>query len=301
MGFTSCIEVNWEELRERALKASFPSLHGVYIREPEVRKAIVEALATEGQDTAYGLSLKIRKPLPSVVKALKALEEKGYVVAEVKPYRRKREASVYRLSELGEAAYLALKLPDYDLSKHLEGKGPLSKDIKKSWVEDPCLRQVLSYAILVTLLRRDLERNLSEVRKYIKEPIPVFLIMHGYILLAEVLANTYKTYLRATLEKEFEPAKVMLYVIEEHDIEVSRLRDNLLRLLREREDLRKKLLETLSGYLSVRYCISLMGALGSLLAKDILDSGSEKFDLGKWFKEKEVFINELNNRCFSKS
>jgi len=296
--FTSCIEVDWEELRKRALKVSFPSLYGVYIREPEVRKTIIEALASKGEETAYGLSLSVRKPLPSVVKALKALEEKGYVVAEVKPFKRKREVTVYKLSELGEAAYLALKLPDYDLSKHLESGDPTLEDLK-DWVGDPCLKQVLSYATLIILLRIGLEQNYSEIRKYTKKPIHISLVAYGYTLLTEVLTRAYKTYLRESLEKDFELAKLMLMVEKEYDMDVNRLRDNLLRLLREREDIQEKLLEALSKYLFIRYCTSLLEALGYLLAKGILDSGSNEFKLRKLLEEKAALAKELKE-CFGK-
>ena len=294
--------MDWEELRKRALKVSFPSLYGVYIREPEVRKAVIEALASKGEETAYGLSLSVGKPLPSVVKALKALEEKGYVVAEVKPFKRKREVTVYKLSELGEVAYLTLKLPDYDLSKHLEGEDPVSEDLK-NWVGDPCLKQLFSYAILAVLPKLGLEQNHSEIRKskiimkYAKKPVYDFLIKSGYILLTEVLTRAIKTIIKEPLEQHFKFGEFMLVVEEEYDMNVIRLEDNLLRLVREREDIKEKLLKALSKYLFVKYCTTLTEALGYFLIKVALDSGGIKSKLRRMLEEKAALAKELKE-CF---
>lgn len=137
-----------EMFRDPLVDLMFPSINY------EVRSDVIKYLYGR-EDTAYGVSIGIMKPLPSVAKALKDLEKLGYVVREVKKSsRREKEANIYRLSKLGELAAFVLLSPNVDLppinvSKDsvldniLNINHPQYKDVIIKWLDNRILRKLL--------------------------------------------------------------------------------------------------------------------------------------------------------------
>lgn len=137
-----------EMFRDPLVDLMFPSINY------EVRADVIKYLYGR-EDTAYGVSIGITKPLPSVAKALKDLEKRGYVVREVKKSsRREKEANIYRLSKLGELAAFVLLSPNVDLppinvSKDsvldniLNINHPQYKDVIIKWLDNRILRKLL--------------------------------------------------------------------------------------------------------------------------------------------------------------
>ncbi|MEM4547016.1 MAG: hypothetical protein QW328_09710, partial [Nitrososphaerota archaeon] len=139
-----------EMFRDPLIDLMFPSINY------EVRSDVIKYLYGR-EDTAYGVSIGIMKPLPSVAKALKDLEKLGYVVREVKKSsRREKEANIYRLSELGKLAAFVLLSPNVDLPPISIGEDsmldkilntdirhPRYKDVIIEWLGNRILRKLL--------------------------------------------------------------------------------------------------------------------------------------------------------------
>lgn len=168
----------------------------------EVRSDVIKYLY-DREDTAYGVSIGIMKPLPSVAKALKELEKFGYVIREEKKSpRREGKASVYRLSKIGKlAAFVLLSpnadLPPIDVSKLdtiLNNIGyPEYKDIIMKWLNNSTLRKILTVFAPLYLPKSIVESEVTDEEvadivliKAIVDAINVFSSLTIYVLIREM-------------------------------------------------------------------------------------------------------------------
>jgi hypothetical protein len=150
----TCFEINWDDVKKNVIKRSLSLL------DTELRWEILRYLKIVGEDTIYGISKRVGKTIPSVIKTIKPLEGK-YIVSEKKPsFRRKREASVYKLTDLGEIALQVINAPDVQITPYI--------DIMKYWVYDDCLKEVFLLAMFSYLELSNLEGNINFLKEIIK-------------------------------------------------------------------------------------------------------------------------------------
>jgi predicted transcriptional regulator len=150
----TCFEINWDDVKKNVIKRSLSLL------DTELRWGILRHLKNVGEDTIYGISKRVGKTIPSVIKTIKPLEGK-YIVSEKKPsFRRKREASVYKLTDLGEIAIKVINAPNVQITPYT--------DIMKYWVYDDCLKDVFLLAMFSHLELSNLEENIDLLREIVK-------------------------------------------------------------------------------------------------------------------------------------
>ena len=150
----TCFNINWDEIKKNVIKRSLPLL------DTELRWEILRYLKIVGEDTIYGISKRVGKTIPSVKKTIKPLEGK-YIVSEKKPsFRRKREASVYKLTDLGEIAILVFNAPNVQITPYI--------DIMKYWVYDDCLKEIFLLAMFSYLELSNIEENIGFFKEIIK-------------------------------------------------------------------------------------------------------------------------------------
>jgi len=150
----TCFNINWDEVKKNVIKRSFSLL------DTQLRWDILNHLKNVSEDTIYGISKRVGKTIPSVKKTIKPLEGK-YIVSEKKPsFRRKREASVYKLTDLGEIAIKVINAPDVQITPYI--------DIMKYWVYDDCLKEVFLLAMFSYLELSNLEENIDLLREIVK-------------------------------------------------------------------------------------------------------------------------------------
>ncbi len=101
----TCFNINWDEVKKNVIKRSFSLL------DTNPRWSILRYLKKVGEDSIYGITLGVGKTIPSVMKTLQPLIGK-YIVYEGKPFRRRRIAVVYKLTDLGEIALQVINAPD---------------------------------------------------------------------------------------------------------------------------------------------------------------------------------------------
>jgi|GEM_PF-5622261 len=150
----TCFNFNWNEIREKIIKRSFPLL------DTELRWDILRHLKKVGEDSIYGIAIGIGKTIPSVMKTLQPLIGK-YIVYEEKPFRQRKKATVYKLTDLGEIAVLVLNAPDIELPQPMMS---YSSDLMKMWLDDECLREILVSFILESIGLMNLEENYEDLR-----------------------------------------------------------------------------------------------------------------------------------------
>jgi len=151
----TCFNFNWNEIREKIIKRSFPLL------DTELRWDILRYLKKKGEDSIYGIAIGIGKTIPSVMKTLQPLIGK-YIVYEEKPFRQRKKATVYKLTDLGEIAVLVLNAPDIELPQ--PSTIPDLSDLMKMWLDDECLREILISFILESIGQSNLEENYEDLR-----------------------------------------------------------------------------------------------------------------------------------------
>jgi len=151
----TCFNFNWNEIREKIIKRSFPLL------DTELRWDILRHLKKVGEDSIYGIAIGIGKTIPSVMKTLQPLIGK-YIVYEEKPFRQRKKATVYKLTDLGEIAVLVLNAPDIELPQ--PSTIPDLSDLMKMWLDDECLREILISFILESIGQSNLEENYEDLR-----------------------------------------------------------------------------------------------------------------------------------------
>jgi len=150
----TCFNINWDEVKKNVIKRSFSLL------DTQLRWDILNHLKNVSEDTIYGISKRVGKTIPSVKKTIKPLEGK-YIVSEKKPsFRRKREASVYKLTDLGEIAILVINAPDVKITPYT--------DIMKYWVYNDCLKEIFLLAMFSYLELSNIEENIGFLKEIIK-------------------------------------------------------------------------------------------------------------------------------------
>ena len=154
----SCFNIDWDATRKNVLRRSFP-----YLSKTEIGQKIVRYLGEKGEDTVYGIAYNVDATIQGVIKVIESFEELGYVVYEEKPFRKKRKAKVYKLTELGKIALLVLNAPKIDISS-IQYFEDLS-EIIKLWLSDECLKELLIYAVIQNIGLTELE---SQYRQYLQ-------------------------------------------------------------------------------------------------------------------------------------
>lgn len=151
----SCFNIDWDVTRKNVLRRSFP-----YLSKTEIGQKIVRYLGEKGEDTVYGIAYNVDATIQGVIKVIKTFEELGYVAYEEKPFRKKRKAKVYKLTELGKIALLVLNAPKIDISS-IQYPEDLT-EIVKLWLSDECLKEVLIYAIILNIGLTELETQYKQ-------------------------------------------------------------------------------------------------------------------------------------------
>lgn len=121
----------------------------------------------KGDDTLYSISKAIGHPIQSVMKALKVLTERGYVVCERRESTRRKgvEANVCRLTELGKLAAIALG-SDVELevpAQQLPIFGGLISIVSSLWLKNEKLRNVYKEALMMAMTYANLEGSYRDL------------------------------------------------------------------------------------------------------------------------------------------
>lgn len=117
----------------------------------DVRLSVIKYLYSKQEDTAYGVSIGVGKPLPSVVKALKVLCELGYVVGEEREsHRRRKKVTIYRLSDRGRMLAFVLLAPDVEIPP-ISTSFKVVEELINEWSRDEKLKSLLAIAMLSLL------------------------------------------------------------------------------------------------------------------------------------------------------
>jgi DNA-binding PadR family transcriptional regulator len=150
-----CFDIDWDATCKNVLRRSFP-----YLSKTEIGQKIIKYLGEKGEDTIYGIAYNVGATIQGVIKVIETFEELGYVTYEEKPFRKKRKAKVYKLTELGKIALLVLNAPKIDISS-IQYPEDLS-EIVKLWLNDECLKEVLIYAIILNIGLTELETQYKQ-------------------------------------------------------------------------------------------------------------------------------------------
>jgi len=151
----TCFNINWDEVKKNVIKRSFSLIN------TDLRLDILRYLKKVGEDSIYGITLGVGKAIPSVMKTIQPLIGK-YIVYEGKPFRQRKIAVVYKLTDLGEIALQVINAPDIMSIPHTD------IDIMKYWVYDDCLKEVFLLAMFSYVELSNLEGNIDFLKEIIK-------------------------------------------------------------------------------------------------------------------------------------